>query len=124
MVNDLKQKLAEAQAQREHEEDLLDSGAESREESMASEAKLEGEVKGLQTQLAAYSDNDPTELERKKREIEEFKNEAEHCTDDIYSMEGWFKKIGGYDEEAIKGLRMMFYGDELDEEEGVLKELM
>ena len=122
-MDDLKQKLAEKQAQRNDEEDMLDNGAESREELVASKSTLETEVKALQKQLTAYSDNDPTELERKNNDIVQFKSEAEQCTDDIYSMEGWFKS-NGQDEEAIKGLRMMLYGDEVDEEEGILKELV
>ena len=121
VVNDLKQKQADIQAQREDEEDMLDNGAESREDLMTSKSALEAEVKALQKQLAAYSDNDPTELERKRKETVQFKMEAEQCTDDIYSMEGWFKKMG-QDEEGMKRLRAMFYGDEMDEE-GILKEL-
>ena len=123
VTDDLKQKLAEAQTQGEDEEDMLDNGAESREDLMAGKADLEAEIKGLQKQLFAYSANDPTEIERKKNEAGQYKIEAEQYTDDIYLMEGWFKKMG-HDEEVLKGLRMMLYGDELDEEEGILKELM
>ena len=123
VINDLKQKVAEARAQREDEEDMLDNGAESREELMTAKSELENEVKVLQKQVAAYSDNDPTELERKVNEIAQLKNDAEQYTDDIDSMESWFKKMG-QDKEAIKALRMSLYGDELDEEEGILKELV
>lgn len=101
---------------------MLDIGAESREELTANKTELEAEIKVLQKQLAAYSDTDPTELERKKKDIERFKAEAEQWTDDIYTIERWFKKMV-QDDEALKGLRMSMYGDELDEEEGILKEL-
>ena len=123
VADDLKQKLAEAQAQREEEEDMLDSGAETREELVASKAVLESEVKDLQKQLAAYTDTDPTEVERKVKEVQRFKAEAEQYTDDIYSIEGWLKQQP-VDEEALKQMRMNTYGDQLDEEEGVLKELV
>ena len=123
VVGDLKQKLAEVEAQREDEEEMLDIGAESREDLTANKTELESEVKGLQKQLAAYSDTDPTELERKRNEIERFKAEADQCTDDIYTIEGWFKKTF-QDDEALRNLRVSLYGDELDVENGVLKELM
>ncbi|KAK3712589.1 hypothetical protein LTR37_009032 [Vermiconidia calcicola] len=123
IVNDLKQKLAEVQAQREDEEDMLDNGGETREELMASKSALEKELKDLQKQLAAYSDSDPTELERKKKEIAQLKSEAEQFTDEIYAMESWFKKLG-QDEEGMMNLRKAFYGDELDEEEGILREIV
>ncbi|KAK5122452.1 hypothetical protein LTR85_004036 [Meristemomyces frigidus] len=120
---ELKQKLAEAQAQRADEEDMLDSGGESREELTATKAELDAEVKMLQKELAAYSDEDPTELERKKKESQSFRAEAEQYTDEIDSMEGWFKNIIP-DEEGMKMLRMSMYGDEFDAEEGMLKELV
>ena len=102
---------------------MVDNGGESREDLVASKSELDEEVKALQKQLAAYSDTDPTELERKKKEIETFKDEADQYTDGIYAMEGWFKKMG-QDEEGMKEMRLGMYGDEVDEEEGVLKELM
>lgn len=122
IVNELKAKAAEAQAQRDDEEDALENG-ESREDLMVAKSELDNEVKSLHKELAAFSDSDPTELERKKKEIELFKCHAEQFTDEIYSMEGWFKKMGT-DEEELKGLRMQIYGDEVDEEDGVLKDLL
>ena len=123
VVNELKSKAAEARAQRQDEEDMLDNGGDSREDLVTSRSELDKEVKALQKQLAAYSDTDPTELERKKKEIEAFKGEAEQYTDEIYAMEGWFKKIG-QDEDGMKKMRLGMYGDEVDEEEGMLRELM
>ena len=80
-------------------------------------------MKGLWKELATFSDTDPTELERNKTGIEGFKGEAEMFTEEIYAMEGWFRKMG-MDEVGLRGLRMMLYGDEVDEEEGVLRELV
>ena len=101
---------------------MVENGGESREDLMATKAQLEKEVKALQKELVAYSNNDRTELERKKVEVESFKSEADQYTDEIYSMETWFKKMG-QDGEGLKMLRMNLYGDEYDEEEGVLREL-
>ena len=123
LVDDLKAKLADAQAQCEDEADAVENGGESREVLGVKKAELEREMKGLQKELAAYADTDPTNLEWKRKGIEGFKGEAEQYTDEIYAMEGWFRKMG-QDEAGLKDLRMMFYGDEVDEEEGVLKELM
>ena len=122
-VDELKEKVAEAQAEREDEADALEHGGESREELSAARSELNMELKVLQKELAAYSDTDPTELERKKKEIAVFWREAEQFTDEIYAMEGWFKKLG-QSEEGLKTMRMGMYGEELDEEEGVLRELV
>jgi len=122
VVSDLREKLGEAEAQRADEENMLDGNGESREELVTAKAVLESELKALRKDLAAYSDNDPTELERKRKDIPKYKLEAEQYTDEIYSMEGWFKDKGQGDE-AIAALRMSLYGDEYDEEEGILREL-
>ena len=121
-MQDLKTKLAEAQAQREDEAEMLDNGAESREELNAAKAELEKGVKNCEKQLAAYSDTDPTELERKKEEMKHFMVDATQCTDDVYTMESYIKRRLG-DDLLVKHLRATVYGDELDEEDGVLKDI-
>jgi len=120
VTNDLRAKLAGAQALRVDEE-MLDEAGESRPELVARKSELEAEIRALQKHLAAYSDSDPTELERKKREMAAFKHDASQCTDEIDALEGWFKTGG--QEEALYGLRMELYGDEYDAEEGGLREL-
>ncbi|TKA26316.1 hypothetical protein B0A50_05095 [Salinomyces thailandicus] len=121
---DLKQKLSEAHALRADEGDMLDSGAESREELMSTKLELEAEMKDLSRELAAYSDDDLTELERKKREIASFRAEASEYTDQIEAMDGWFKNMLSGNDEALQGFRLTMYGDEYDEEEGGLQELV
>lgn len=101
---------------------MLDNGGDRREDLEAAKADLTAEIKALATELAAYSDNDPTELERKRVEVQGLRTEAEQYTDEIESMEGWIK-AQGQDSEGMKGMRQSLYGDEYDEEEGVLKEL-
>lgn len=121
IVADLKQKVADVQAQHEDDAEMLHSGVESRESLMAKQHALTKEVQALQKQLAAYSDSDPAELERKKVETKRAKAEFEQYTDEIYAMESWIQQHAG--PEAVKILRAIFYGDEYDEEEGALREL-
>lgn len=106
----------------EAEEDMADNGGETREELNAQKAVLEADLKSLQKELAAYSDNDPTELERKKVESKKLFDEAEAVTDDIGIMESYIEKSWGKD--ALAPLQMGVYGDEFDTEEYVLKELV
>lgn len=123
VVKELRAKVEDARAVRAEEEVNGAAWGESRADLEASRTKLESEVKALQSTLKAYCDDDPVEMERKKRAIAGWRVEAEGYTDEIYSMEGWFGSMG-QDEEALKGMRRGMYGDEVDEEEGVLKELV
>ncbi|KAM0690361.1 hypothetical protein Q7P36_009128 [Cladosporium allicinum] len=120
--NELKAKIAEGEAQRKEDEEMLDESGESREHLLGSKRLLESEIEGLRRELATYSENDPTELERKGREAVEWKGVAEQCTDDIYSMEQWLKDTTGGGEALGAMLREM-YGSEWGDEAGGLKEL-
>ena len=121
--NELKAKIAEGEAQRKEDEEMLDESGESREHLLGSKRLLESEIEVLRRELATYSENDPTELERKGREAVEWKGVAEQCTDDIYSMEQWLKDTTGGGEALGAMLREM-YGSEWDDEAGGLKELV
>jgi hypothetical protein len=120
--NELKAKIAEGEAQRKEDEEMLDGSGESREQLLGSKRLLEGEIEGLRRELATYSDNDPVELERKGREAADWKVDVGVCTDDVYSMEGWLKDLTGGGE-ALMGLLKEMYGSEWDDEVGGLKEL-
>lgn len=120
-VQELRDKLAEKALKLEEEEDMLDNGAETREDVMAVKVELEKELRALGNQLATYSENDPTELERKKEEIKSLSKDVEEYSDNIYSMEGWVKKE--YGDEAVVELHKAIYGDEYDEDAGGLREL-
>ena len=122
VVDELKRKVAEAQAQHDDEAEMLDSGAEGREELEGKKAGLEKEVKELEKELQAYSDCDPTELERKGEEVAKCKVEVEGCTDDIFTMESWLN--GKFGSENVRGLKEEIYGDEWDAEEGGLREMV
>lgn len=122
LVQDLRNKITEKATQLEEEEDMLDTPGESREDVMTAKADLEKELKELQKELATYSDSDPTEVERKKEEARMWYKEADGYSDSIDSMESWFKKQGM--DEAVAALKQMLYGDEYDEEEGALRDLV
>jgi hypothetical protein len=121
--NELKSKIAEAEAQRRGDDEMLEEGGGTREELLSSKKLLEVETEALRRELATYSDNDPTELERKVKDAAEWKIMADEFTDDIYSMEGWLKgQMGGG--EALDMMLQETYGKEYDEEVRGLKELV
>lgn len=123
IVQDLRQKIAENAAQKEEEEEMQDAGAESREEVTAKKAVLEADLMSLHKELESYKDNDPVELERKRKEAKSMAMEVEQVTDDIYSLEKWFKDNSGGDE-GLAAFRMGVYGTEWDTEEYQFKELV
>lgn len=100
---------------------MLDEVGGSRQELSSRKLALEAEVKAVQKELSAYSDSDPTEIEKKRKDIAGLRAETDALTDDIYSMENWFSQRGL--REMLAQLQETFYGDELDSEEGVLREL-
>ena len=119
---ELKSKLAEAEAQRNVDDERLDEGGETREDLLGTKKMLEVETEALRRELATYSDNDPVELEKKANEVAGWKVETENFTDDIYSMEGWLKdQLGGG--EGFTAMLQETYGKDFDEEVGGLKEL-
>ena len=88
---------------------------------MSQKAVLDAEFKGLRKGLNAYKDMDPVELDSKQKETQKLKNEAERYTNEIEATESYFRKT--HDREAVQELRMAFYVEELDEENGVLRAL-
>jgi hypothetical protein len=77
----------------------------------------------MRSELAAYSENDPVEMNKRKQHAVEMKAEAEKLTEQILSMEGWFKKQVGGDKVQFLSMKQNWYGDEFDGEEGGLREL-
>lgn len=86
-------------------------------------ADLTKELEKLRTELAAYSEQDPIEVEKKAAETEKARNDALKFTDHIYSMESWIKQINSGDHEAVTNLLKMLYDDEFDDEQEGLREL-
>jgi hypothetical protein len=81
------------------------------------------EVESLRAELAAYSEQDPVEMDKKMQETQDFKANTEKFTDHILGMEGWLKDSLGGDKEQLLQVMRMCYGDEFDEDEGCLHEL-
>jgi hypothetical protein len=135
-VEDLRARHAEAIAQRKDEEAAMATAAgehehnqdpdgsdqtDSRETLLARQSVLIAETAALRTHLAAYSDDDPFLLQDKKAQTHNLANQARAYTDDIYSLESWFRRMGA--DEHLAALRATFYGSELDAESGQLRDL-
>lgn len=86
-------------------------------------ADLTKELEKLRQDLAAYSEQDPAEVDKKKSEAQRFQAEVEKYTDQILGMESWLKQHIGGDAEQFMQTKRMLYGDEFNEEEGSLREL-
>lgn len=120
---ELKRKLGEAESQRRADDEALEDGGESRHELLSKKRICEIELENVRHELAAYSDNDPTELEHKIKEADELRRFAEYYTDDICSMEGWLKDALTGNAEALSATLEAVYDKEYDEEARTLKEL-
>jgi hypothetical protein len=86
-------------------------------------ADLTKELEKLRTELAAYSEQDPVEMEKKDAETQQSRLDAEKFTDQVLVMQGWLKQTIGQDAENFTNLLKSIYDDEYDEEEQGLREL-
>ncbi|KAF2737860.1 hypothetical protein EJ04DRAFT_532810 [Polyplosphaeria fusca] len=121
IVAELQAKVDEAGAAREEDEEMLMGSKQDRKSLTTKHADLMRELDGLRKELAAYSGQDPAEMEKKQQETAQFRNDIEAWTDHIMSMEGWFRERTSGDKESMSGLMRMCYGDDYDEEEGGLR---
>lgn len=62
-------------------------------------------------------------MDKKTKETQQFRNDADRFTDHILSMEGWLREHTGGDKEQMGNIMRLCYEDEFDEEEGGLREL-
>ncbi|ORY12125.1 meiotic nuclear division protein 1, partial [Clohesyomyces aquaticus] len=122
-VAELQAEVEEAGNAREDDEDMLLEAGGDRKTLITKNATLTKELESLRMELAAYSEQDPVEMDKKNEETQRFRNDAEKYTDQILSMEGWLKEHVGSDKEQWVNLMKMCYGEEFDEEEGGLREL-
>lgn len=83
---------------------------------------LAKEVEKLRIELAAYSEYDPVELDKKIENIGHLRAAAEKFTEHIYCMEGWLK-AQVLDREGQTVVLREIYGVEWDDEDGGLREL-
>lgn len=119
-VDELQSKIEEATAARAEDGGVPGMDRKALEQRLE---QLSKEVESLRQELSSYSQNDPTEVERKREKIEKLKQDAERWTDHIESMECWFKQQLVGDPEALLQLKMTYYGDQYDVENDCLKEL-
>ncbi|UPX18134.1 uncharacterized protein EKO05_0008447 [Ascochyta rabiei] len=89
---------------------------------VAKHEDLTKQVEKLRTELAAYSDYDPVELDKKIDDTQRLRAAADRFTEHIYCMEGWLKERVLDRESQTRALKEL-YGDEWDEDEGGLREL-
>lgn len=123
-VMELQLKVNEAGAEREDDDDdMLMEGGCDRKTMTLKHAGLERDLEKLRDELAAYKDNDPTEVENQRKAVAVDRLKVEQYTEQIQAMEGWFKKQIGGDKEQLRRMKKMWYGDEYDEEEAALREL-
>ncbi|KAM3414722.1 hypothetical protein BST61_g9879 [Cercospora zeina] len=123
-VEDFKRKLDARAAEIQEEMDIAaaatDEGGKvaSKEELQSRSGQLEKEVGGMQTELETFSDEDPTALQKMQEEVCGDYAMAEMFTEDIYSMESWFKKQGA--EELVGIFPETVYGEEWSAEDATL----
>jgi phytoene dehydrogenase-like protein len=88
-------------------------------------ADLTKDLEKLRPELAAYSEQDPVEMEKKAAETQQAHLDAEKFTDQILAMQGWIKQtiFGGSGGPDFLDTLKSFYDDEYDEEEQGLREL-
>ncbi len=89
----------------------------------ARQSILGKELQLLRTVLAAHSENDPVEMEKRKELIRKRRAEAEKWTEQIQTMENWIRKNAAIDKEQFLLMKQNWYGDEFDEDEGCLREI-
>lgn len=120
----LRSKIEETQAARDGEDEEQVTECQSdRENLTARQSTLAKELQLLRMALAAYSENDPVEMEKRKELIRKRKAEAEKWTEQIQTMEEWFRKHAAVDRERFLLMKQNWYGDEFDEDEGCLREI-
>ncbi|EAT88887.2 hypothetical protein SNOG_03682 [Parastagonospora nodorum SN15] len=112
-VAELQAKVDEAGAARAEDEDVLTETGGDRKTLITKHGDLTKELDKLRTELAAYSEQDPVEVEKKAAETQKARDEA---------MESWIKKQGIMAPADLEVVLKMLYGDEYDEEEGGLRD--
>jgi hypothetical protein len=81
-------------------------------------------VHDLRADLDKYSGSDPVELDSMRSKIERAKGEAELFTEQIENMVLWLKSTICIDRGTLVALQKEWYGDEFDEDQQGLRELI
>jgi hypothetical protein len=121
-VSELQAKVDQASAAQAEDEGLLAGTGGDRRALVTKHEELLKEAEKLRAELAAYSEFDPVELDKKMEDTRRSRAAAEKFTEHIYCMERWVKERIP-DRESQVVVLMDLYGDEWDEEDGGLGEL-
>ena len=116
--------MGELRSSIEHAQESVDEGGneEEREGLIEQHEQQKEEVEALRKELEGYGNGDPTQMLRKRQEVEELKARAQKWTDNIYCIEGYLREITGGDQVALEGIREEYYESEYVAGEG-LREL-
>jgi Mnd1 HTH domain len=117
-VAELQDKIGEEGAAR--EEDSEEEDGQDRRSMKETYASLQHQAAALRTELSSYSDNDPSEVLRRKEWITALMASAERWTDNIYALESYLLEVT-QDREAIENIRREYYGSEYVEGEGLVE---
>ena len=121
-IADTERQIEEELAKREQdEEEMLEGNGMDRKALLENYETLIKEMEGLDTELATYSDNDPTEMLRKQDETKKAKEDAIRWTDHLESLESYLVQMTG-DRAKVADLMGRSCGEEYVVGEG-LREL-
>ena len=117
-VAELQGKVEEEGAAR--EDDSEEEDGQDRQSMKETYANLQRQAETLRTELSSYSENDPTEVLRRKEQVATLMASAERWTDNIYALESYLLEVT-QDREAIENIRREYYGGEYVEGEGLIE---
>ncbi|KAJ4344458.1 uncharacterized protein N0V89_012200 [Didymosphaeria variabile] len=123
VVTEWQMKVDDAGAVRSEDDEALAHTGMDRKSLITKHGGLTKELEQLRQGLAAYSEQDPIEVDKKKHEAQQCQADVDKYTDQILSMEGWLKERLSGDPEQMMQTKRVLYGDEFDDEEGGLREL-
>ncbi|KAI9775299.1 MAG: hypothetical protein M1839_001283 [Geoglossum umbratile] len=115
-VAELQGKIGEEGAAR--KDDGEEEDGQDRQSMNETHANVEHKAAALRMELSSYSDNDPTEVLRRKEQITILMASAERWTDNIYALESYLLEVT-QDREVIENIRREYYGGEYVEGEGL-----
>ena len=113
--------MGELRSSIEHAQESVGEGGneEEREGLIKQHEKQKEEVEVMRKELEGYGNGDPTQILRKRQEVEELKARAQKWTDNIYCIEGYLREITGGDQGALEGIREEYYESEYVAGEGL-----
>ena len=120
-ITDIKKQIIDETAQRDEDDETLEDNGMDRHALLEAHERLLQETASLKKELAAYSENDPTEILRKEKESQNLKDAAEQFTDNIECIRSYLLDLTN-DREQVALVMQSTCGEEYVPGEG-LKEL-